>query len=70
MVESVKTLEQRIDESIRSSKDRIAASGENQRYSDIYISTSRLAIDRSLRQMNQLFAELFGTKREWSSVSN
>jgi hypothetical protein len=54
MVESVKTSQERIDECLGSSTDRIVATEESQHHSEIYISTSRQAIDRSLHLMNRL----------------
>ena len=54
MVEAIKMLQERIDESLRSSTDRIVATEESQRHSEIYISTSRQAIDRTLHLMNRL----------------
>ena len=54
MSEAIETLLDRIDESLRTSDERIIASEESERQSDIYISTSRKAIGDSIGQLGRI----------------
>ena len=54
MPEAADTLLDRIDESLRTSGERIISAEESARLSDIYIAASRKAIGHSIQQLARI----------------